>query len=367
MKKLKICHLSSAHPRYDVRIFRKQCNSLASKYDVTLVVADGKGNEEINNIKIIDIGANSGRFNRIVKSSRSVYNEAIRIDAEVYHFHDPELLPFANKLIKAGKKVIYDVHEDLPRQILSKHWIPPILRHILSWGIEKYENYISRKLTHIVTATPYIRERFKKVNHNSIDINNYPILHSEEFKERITSNHKSICYVGAASKIRGFTELIQAMNKLTCTLHYAGTFSPASYGEEVKKIPGYSRVINHGQISPDKVNEVLADSLAGIVTFHPLPNHVNAQPNKIFEYMEAGLPVICSDFKLWRNIVLKNKCGLTVNPKVPSEIVEAVNFILNNPETANKMGENGRRAVLNKYNWNKEKEKLQKLYSDILN
>lgn len=340
---------------------------MAFEYDTTLVVADGKGNEEINNIKIIDAGASTGRVNRIIKSAQSVYQSAIQIDADLYHFHDPELLPYALKLKKAGKKVIYDVHEDLPRQILSKHWIPAIFRKPIAWCVEKYENYVSCKLSHIVTATPHIRERFKKLNPNSIDINNYPILQSKERDKQRTAKKNSICYVGAASKIRGFTEVVQAMGKLNCTLEYAGTFSPSSYGEEIKNIPGYKNVLNHGQITPEEVNKILDGSLAGIVTFYPLPNHVNAQPNKIFEYMEAGLPVICSDFELWRNIVIKNKCGLTVNPLEPGEITEAVNYILDNKEVAHEMGQNGRQAVLNEFNWDKEKTKLLNIYSKILN
>ena len=94
-----------------------------------------------------------------------------------------------------------------------------------------------------------------------------------------------------------------------------------------------------------------------------MPNHVNALPNKMFEYMSAGLPVIASNFPLWKEIVEGNKCGLTVNPLSPKEIAEAIRYLLAHPEEARKMGENGRKAVLEKYNWDNESRKLMVFYN----
>ena len=107
--------------------------------------------------------------------------------------------------------------------------------------------------------------------------------------------------------------------------------------------------------------------MAGLVTFYPLPNHVDAQPNKMFEYMSSGLPVIASNFPLWKKIIEGNKCGLCVDPLDPAAIAKAIDYIVSHPDEARAMGENGKRAVYEKYNWGVESEKLISLYRSLCN
>ena len=107
-------------------------------------------------------------------------------------------------------------------------------------------------------------------------------------------------------------------------------------------------------------------SKAGIVTFHPLPNHIDAQPNKMFEYMSAGLPIITSNFPLWKEIVEGNNCGICINPLEPKEIAQAIEYIITHPKEAEQMGQNGKKAVLEKYNWGVEEKKLFEIYKELI-
>lgn len=371
MKIYKVVHLTSAHPRYDTRIFIKMCSSLASAgYSTILVVADGLGSESKNDVSIIDIGAKSGnRLNRMTSTVSKVYKTAIDLNADIYHLHDPELMPIGLKLKKLGKKVIFDAHEDLPLQVLSKPYLNSFIAKVVSKLVAKYEHYICSKIDAVVTATPFIRDKFLKVNLNTVDINNFPIL--SELSTIDTSDfykRKNCCYVGGITKVRGIEEIINSLDFLddSIKLNLAGTFSEKSLEIKVKQYTGWNQVIEHGWLDREGIHSVLHDSFAGLVTLHPIINYQDALPVKMFEYMAAGLPVIYSNISLWKNIIEKEQCGISVDPYSSKDISNAIEFLANNLDKARKMGDNGRQAVINRYNWAVEEKKLFNLYQGLL-
>jgi len=366
MKTAKICHLTSVHSRYDTRIFCKECKTLSNAgFDVNLIVADGKGDEIIDKIKIYDVGKPKNRKERMLKTTKKVFQKALEVNADIYHFHDPELIPIGLKLKKLGKKVIYDVHEDVPRDILSKEYLNKFSRPILSNIFEVYENYATKKFDYIVTATPYIRDRFKRLNRNTIDINNFPLLNEFYSINLQAKRENAVCYVGSISKNRGIVELIKSLEYVDTTLHLGGEFVSENLKKEVMRLPGWKKVKYYGYVNREKVREIFTSVSTGIVTFLPEPNHINAMPNKLFEYMSTSLPVIASNFSLWKEIVEKNNCGICVDPTKPEEIAKAIKYLITHPDEAKKVGENGRKAILEKYNWEKESEKLVKIYEEL--
>ncbi|MCY1522537.1 Glycosyl transferases group 1 [compost metagenome] len=110
----------------------------------------------------------------------------------------------------------------------------------------------------------------------------------------------------------------------------------------------------------------MSRSVAGVVTFLSAPNHIDAQPNKMFEYMSAGIPVVGSNFPLWKSIIEGNRCGVCVDPANPTEIAEAIDYLFTHQAEAREMGARGRAAVLDKYNWDGEGVKLLSLYREVL-
>lgn len=363
----KICHMTSAHANNDTRIFLKECHSLyEAGYDVSLIVQH-ENDEVIDGVRLLGIAKPKDRRERMLQTTKQVYKRALECDADVYHFHDPELMPVGLRLKRKGKKVIYDVHEDLPRQILSKGWIAAPLRKTVGLTVEQFENYAAKRFDYILTATPFIRDRFLKVNRSTIDVNNYPLLSELHISNTNWNNkEKLVCYVGGIAKERGIQEMVQAIGTTPYSMLLAGNFESLEERDIAVRRDGWSQVIELGNINRAEVKEVLSRSMVGLVLFHPEPNHINAQPNKMFEYMSAGIPVIASNFPLWKKIIEGNNCGICVDPSNVNEIADAINWIMDNPEQAKRMGENGRRAVEEKYNWEQEGYKLLKIYEGLL-
>jgi glycosyltransferase involved in cell wall biosynthesis len=364
---MKIVHLTSAHPRHDIRIFIKECRTLArAGHDVTLVVADGLGEEIRDGVRIHDVGQKSGgRLRRMTATVGRVVDAVLRLRPDVAHFHDPELMLAALRLKKAGIRVVYDVHEDLPRQILAKHWIPALLRLPVSRVAELLENHVVRRLDAIVTSTPHIRERFSPLNAEVLDVCNFPILEELVRETPWDSRRNEVCYVGGISRIRGIEPIVEAMPEVPARLNLAGIWSENGLKDALLARPGWSRVNDLGILDRKGVADVLARSKVGLVTLFPTPNYVDALPIKLFEYMAAGMPVVASDFPVWRAIVDEAGCGLLVDPQDPAAIAEAMRTLLADNERAAQMGENGRKAAIARYSWQAEGEKLTGLYERL--
>lgn len=365
-QKIKICHLTSVHRRHDIRIFHKECISLASTYKTYLIVADGHGNSTVEGVTICDAGLkNKNRLLRFAITTRNVYRLAKATNSDLYHFHDPELIPIGLILRWHGYRVIYDIHEDVPRDILSKDYLG-LLKKPISFMFERLENFSARYMSGLITVTSHLEQRFLQENSRIITINNYPRVNE---LVNITPSEKkvqNVAYVGSVSRIRGLLELVQSLRYTQVKLEIAGDFVSAEFEEQLKNLPEWSKVIHHGHVDRGEVKKILGRALAGIVTIYPEPNHLNSQPIKVYEYMSAGIPVIGSDFPAMRNILEKNNCGLWVDPFDPQAIGEAINFIVSNPVTSQRMGQQGKLAVATHFNWECEEKKLLHFYKNIL-
>lgn len=367
MKK-KVCHITTVHPAKDVRIFHKECVSLAKAgYPVTLLVLNGE-DEVCDGVNIKGIIAPfSGRIDRIRRSPKIALEAALKENADIYHFHDPEFLRVALDLKKAGKKVIYDVHEDVPRQIFSKYWIPGLFRGMISKSFEHFENYIASRVDYVITATPFIRERFRLINRECSDINNFPKLSEFDLNSSPDFNSEAVCYLGGIERIRGIVELVDSLNYCDAKLILAGKFSDASVKAEVQKKDAWKKVDFRGFQDREGVNRAMRDSFAGMVTLHPTINYMDSLPVKMFEYMAAGLPVIASNFPYWASIIEESRCGICVDPLDPKSIAKGINQLFEDKAMARQMGEAGRKAVTDRYNWNIEEKKLLAVYDHLAN
>lgn len=365
---MKVVHLTSVHHRYDARICLKECLSLSKNYKVYLIVADGKGDELKEGLTILDAGEFKGRKQRVLGASKAILEKAISLKANVYHLHDPELIFIGLRLQKLGKKVIFDAHEDFPKQILTKPYIPLLLRKFISFFASIFEKRLCSGFNGIVAATPFIAEKFTKINKNVVNINNFPKI--EELQ--IVNNHNreigQICYIGGISVERGIVEIINALllTKKKTSLVLAGKFHSQQLELDVKNMKGWDKVNFVGFVDREGIRNILSNVQIGLVTLHPTISYLDSLPVKLFEYMCAGIPVIASDFPLWKEIIIKYNCGICVDPEDSNEIAQAIDYLMDNPQIANEMGKNGLRAVQTEFNWANEEKKLFDFYEKVL-
>jgi len=364
---VRVAHLSTAHGRRELRVHLKECNSLArAGYEVHYVVADGKGPEQVGDVRVHDIGAAGGRFQRMLLRPWRMLAAARALRARVYHFHDPELLLIALFLRYGGAKVVYDSHEDVPRSLLSRDWVPLPLRRLLSKVLETFENFVARRLSAVVGATPHIAARFARLNRRSVTVNNFPLDHEIQDVVEPSGQARAVCYLGGIGRIRGVMEMIRALEHVDATLILAGPWESTQTEQDARALPGWAKVDYRGVVSRDEVRRIMARSRAGLIFFHPEPNHVDAQPNKMFEYMSAGLPVLASDFPLWRELLTEAGAGRCADPMNPLAIAHAIGQLLDDPQEARRMGRRGRQAVLTRYQWSFEEQTLLELYGELL-
>lgn len=359
---MRVVHLTSVHARDDTRI-RKECRDLAAAgHTVSLVVADGLGDANDGDVEIVDVGRAANRLVRMMRSTVRVGRRGRRLDADVYHFHDPELLPVGVALARTGASVVYDCHEDVPKQVLTKPYLGRTVARLVSWAVDRVERWAVVRIAAVVAATPSIAWRFDGVAPVVVEVNNFPII--DEFAPRGDAEieRDTVVFVGKLSEIRGIAEVIEAL-PLTTTpvgLTLVGDFADPDFAEHCRGLDGYDRVTEAGVLDRPAVRRVLEGAVAGLVTFHPAPNHVDAQPNKLFEYMAAGVPVIASDFPVWRSLV--GEAGVCVDPQDPRAIAAAIDEIVGDPERAAAMGRAGAQAVADRYDWASESAALCAMY-----
>jgi glycosyltransferase involved in cell wall biosynthesis len=366
-----ICHVTSSHKRFDTRIFLKECKSLYSfGYKVYLIVNDKNIDEIVDNISIISTGTNPlGKYTKFINSYPKIKKHILKINADIYHFHDPELLFLAHWTKKKGKKVIFDFHESLPAQLYFKEKIPFLFKFFLIKLVVFFEKNLSRKFDGLITVTTEHFDIYKLYNPNTIIITNYPIIQNISF---LNSNDKPYSFVFAGNVSRQWNiETVLKSLQINKNLKFglAGNIN-SSYLNELSLLNGWNNVDFLGTIDSKKIVSLYSQSKIGIalLDFDSQVGKKGTLGNtKLFEYMANGLPVICSNNFLWSSIIKEFNCGYSIDPKDNVLFLRYANNILNNSELYELMSKNSRKAVIEKYNWNTQESKLKDFYNYIFN
>ncbi|HYG86192.1 MAG TPA: glycosyltransferase family 4 protein [Azospirillum sp.] len=373
--RVRVVHLSSTHVGDDARIFAKECVSLAQAgYEVSLVIPDdrfvtGDGKPvRRQDVDIVAVKRKSGLVTRLLSTTTAVLLTSLKLKADVYHFHDPELIPGSLLLRLMGKRVVYDVHEDLPRDIITREWIPRAIRLPIATVAEFVEWIAGKTMSGVVAATPTIAKRFP--GKRTALVQNFALF--TEFKADAGlpfAERQGVAFVGTICADRCAVEMVEAIGRVAgfpdAKMLLAGGIETTPLRERMQSSAGWSRVDYRGRLDRAGVQRLLSESRVGLALYYPTQNYFDTQPVKLFEYMAAGIPVITADFPYHRGIIERHRCGICVAPQDPDAIASAIEWIFAHPEEAEEMGKRGREAVKSFYNWAHEERELLQLYYRI--
>ena len=365
----RVLQLSTVHPWDDNRICRKICGSLAEAgYEVMLMAraANAEDAEPPDGVELHVLPSPKNRIRRGLMSL-GVWRRVGKLRPDVVHFHDPELIPAGLILRMLGYKVIYDVHEDYPEKIRTKTWIPGPIRIVTSGSMRILESLGSRCFSSNLFVTQHIGQRFPE--RNSRLLRNYPRLAEVVPATSRPAAGDNLIYVGGLDVDRGTLEMIAGLEAATTParrLELHGTTDDAVVNARLDAASSSGHLLCCGWSSRTVVKERLAKAVAGLVLLRPTTAYLESLPTKLFEYMGAGLPVIASDFPVWRKIIETHECGVLVDPSDATAIAAAIDWMYQHPEQARAMGENGRHAIQSKLNWESEAEVLHKVYDALV-
>ena len=367
-----ICHVTSAHPAEDGRIFRRACIAAAEAGYTTYLVEQGESYDK-QGVHIIGTGypKKKGRLYRMTIFTRKVFKAALDTNADIYQLHDPELLPYAIRLKKRGKAVIFDSHEDYVEQIRSKPYLPNYIAEIASRVYGIYSRFVFSHIDGLTyPGTAGVPSTFDHLCKRVVPTDNLPWLY--ELYDRYIVKGKeanTACYIGILAEERGVTQVVKACHKAKCKLYLAGRFSSAEYKKRIESLPEYENVEYMGVLDREAIASLLNNVSVGVCTLLNVGQYYKMSnlPTKVYEYMSMAVPVIVNDSYFNKMMVDKYHFGECVDPQNISQFSKVLRSLLNDPELQKMYGNNGRKAIKDNLCWDKEKKNLIEMYESILN
>lgn len=368
---LHICVITTVHRPDDTRINKEIRSLLKMNYKITYLAPEGDYTAP-DGVNYIPLRKNLSRLKRILYSLFGVHKIALAVNADVYHFHDPELIPLAKRLKKRGKKVVYDVHEDYPALMLYKDWLPKIFRKIVARLFDIYERSSQWAYDGVVAVTDAVAERFQEAY--TVILPNYPevdrlISFSRSKSPVIDQESVKFVYFGTINHSeRCLGEILQAFRELK--RRYGNqvflTLIGPVFGDVGKKmIKENEDIVEYFPFLPyEKALRLASEHDVGLIISRKYKNSLISSPNKLFEYMALGLGIIASDIPFWHNIIGEEPWALYVDPDDPKDIFEKMAQFVENKHLI-KMARLYAPKRVKKYDWSICERKLRGFYESL--
>ena len=333
-----------------------------------LLVADGNGDEFKEGVQVIDIGKSNSRLGNFVNGYSRILRKVRKLNPKIVHFHDPELMFVGRRIDKMGTPVIFDIHENIAVQILNKSYIPKVFRRTTSFLYRRIENWLISKFHLIIAEHSYLPVYEAKGKSLTTVLNMPDLSHFKPFVKTERGGNQ-IFYIGVVSLDRAVETTLEALRilhrrKVDFYMHFIGPINVKVDLEQWSDIS--DKVKFYGRMDSKEGFELSKNCVLGLSVLKPIKNYIGSYSTKIFEYMAVGLPVITSNFPLYREVVERYDTGYCVDPFSAIDIAEKIEALITNPAQAKEKGMNGLRAVSEKFSWSAEREKMEKLYENLL-
>jgi glycosyltransferase involved in cell wall biosynthesis len=374
---MRICFLSSLHTPTDKRVFDKEAVSLAAAgFEVIHLAPGPKGLCVKDGVQILTYPSARGIWGRIWNGPK-LFWQALRLKADCYHCNEVDswMLGVALKVFLSCK-VVFDAHEAYPEEFAESRF-PKALRPSVSFCIRLLFRLLTAASDRIVLAKASIASDFPNGPDKRVLVRNYVSIAyaQEDSRQRAKTEHRlrmRIIHVGLISRSRGWPQLLASLCAASEEMEilFVGQFNDGSE-PEFHACAAQLGVADRVSVEPwlpfHEAFRRVADSDVGVVAFQPgRYNHVHALPHKMFDYMVAGLPIVVPSFAVEvSRIVREADCGLIVDSADPSSIREALEFLARRADERTRLGENGRQAVLTRYNWDREARTLENMYWEL--
>jgi len=358
-------------------MFQAEARSLArAGFAVTVIALADDTPSDTDGIRVVPLSHPRGKLRRMLGTPR-LLARAWNEPADLYAFHDPELLPVAAVLrLLKRRPVVYDVHEDVPSSIRNRAYLPKPLRPLVA-GLYRLVERLTLPFVSGLTLADEAYGRYYPRRHTLV-VRNYPLTtyaHMHRPRQRGPGWRPTLIYTGSVTRLRGLEEMLALVHRLRSDfpgilLRIVGPMgSPhdeAAATERIATLELEPHVELTGLVSHADVHRLILDADVGLALLHPDPNYVRSLPTKLFEYMMMGRPAVVSHFPLWQQIVDEAHCGCAVDPLDMDQVTDAVSGILAEPARAARMGDSGRQAVMAKYSWEAEANGMVEFYRGLL-
>lgn len=364
----RVVHLSAVHRAEDPRLFHRECATLHDAgFDVHLVIPHAR-NETRDGIRIHALPQVRGRYRRFMLWPL-LYRKARALRADVYHFHDPEVIPAAYVLKRAtGARMIYDMHEDYRAG-----------RGLEGFLLRALERWCFRWVDHVVISDAVYAEITDPSPVPTTLIANYfkPPDASIEFPTRASGEPFTLAYTGVMSKDRGLFNLLDLacaiqQARLDWRIELTGICYVDCYRKRADRVIGcqglegvVKRTGWNRYVPWPKLLARCTEAHVGLVLWNARSGQMRKIPTKFYEYLHCGLPILCSDFPLWRQFVKKHECGAVVPPGDVRVALQMLRRWAETPDLYQRLSKAAQEAAL-KYRWQPMGERLIRLYRQLL-
>lgn len=363
--------MSSVHFALDTRIFYRECLILSQWYKVSLIAIHPKA-EHIQGVDIIPFKRFHSIRWRIILGWLIMFFKALKVNAKVYHFHDPELIPTGLLLKCLGKKVIFDIHENIAEDLFDKPWIKQPKRIYRLFAV--FESLACKLFSIILAENSYEKRYAQKAKRWATVLNYCDTDFFKPYKKTVYQHQLNLFYSGIVLENRGMLQVAEAVYLLQeegydAHFHCVGELY-SDLNNKLEALPYWSKINSkmhfYGRLPLEQSYAMAPQMDIGLCVIWPMSNSIESLPTKWFEYMACGLPIITSDFPFYQQMMQKSGAGICINPKDALALKNAILELHLDVKKTELMVENGQNAVLNNYQWNSQIPLLAKVYTEAL-